>query len=133
MFLFFFDCAFDLRLFDVKEHVMGATRLTDETFEKNVLESELPSLVDFWGSWCPPCKMVEPVMDELAEELEGRINIYKVNIDQNQSVRSEYNIMGAPTFILFDKGRELTRAVGARSKKQLLRMLEQGLGENSSE
>jgi thioredoxin 1 len=98
--------------------------VTDKTFKTEVLESGLPVLVDFWASWCPPCKMTEPTVAELSEELEGKVKVYKINVDQNPQRRSEYNIMGVPTFILFKKGKELKRAVGARSKQQLLNMLE---------
>jgi thioredoxin 1 len=102
-------------------------RFTDKNFKQEVLDSELPVFVDFWGSWCPPCKMVEPIMDDLASQLAGTIKVGKLNIDRNPATRSMFNIGGAPTFILFKNGRVLERIVGARSKKQLLEMIETAL------
>ena len=100
-------------------------RFTDGDFEKEVLKSEIPVLVDFWGSWCPPCKMVEPVLDELTEELNGKIKVGKINIDQDPKSRAMFNIAGVPTFILFKEGVVLKREVGARSKEQLLGMIKE--------
>ena len=106
-------------------------KFTDKNFKKEVLDSESPVFVDFWGSWCPPCKMVEPVMNELAEDLDGKIKVGKLNVDQNPATRSDLNVGGAPTFILFKDGEVLTRVVGARSKKQLLELIETALGSES--
>jgi len=102
-------------------------RFTDKNFKEEVLDSESPVFVDFWGSWCPPCKMVEPVMDELAEHFDGKIKVGKLNVDQNPATRSKLDIGGAPTFILFKDGQVLVRIVGARSKKQLLELIETAL------
>ena len=102
-------------------------RFTDKNFKQEVLESESPVLVDFWGSWCPPCKMVEPVISELAEHFYGTIKIGKLNVDQNPATRSMFKISAAPTFILFNKGEILERAIGAHSKKQLVQMIETAL------
>lgn len=102
-------------------------RFTDKNFKEEVLDSELPVFVDFWGSWCPPCKMVEPVMDELAKHFDGKIKVGKLNVDQNPATRSMFNIAGAPTFILFKDSKVLERIVGARSKKQLLELIETSL------
>lgn len=102
-------------------------RLTDKNIEKEVAESKLPVFVDFWGSWCPPCKMVEPVIDALAQELAGIVKIGKLNVDQNPRARSLYNIAAAPTFILFKEGKILQRAIGSRSEKQLMQMIETAL------
>ena len=107
-------------------------RFTDKNFRDEVLDSKSPVFVDFWGSWCPPCKMVEPVMNELAKHFDGKIKIGKLNVDQNPATRSDLNIGGAPTFILFKDGEELTRIVGARSKKQLLELIETALNTQSS-
>lgn len=102
-------------------------RFTDENFSREVLDSELPVLVDFWGSWCPPCKMVEPVVNELANEFAGKVKVGKLNIDQNPATRSKFEITAAPTFILFEKGKILERVIGSRSKKQLTQMFENSL------
>lgn len=107
-------------------------RFTDKTFKKEVLESNLPVFVDFWGSWCPPCKMVEPIMDELANRFNGKIKVGKLNVDQNPQTRSMFDIGGAPTFILFKNGQVLERIVGARSKKQLVEFIENALKSQSS-
>ena len=99
-------------------------QLTDKNFQQEVLDSELPVFVDFWGSWCPPCKMIEPLIAQLAEELVGQVKVCKLNIDQNPAIRSLYSISAAPTFIVFDKGEVVSRAIGSKSKKQLLDMIE---------
>ena len=96
-------------------------RLTAENFKSEVLECPLPVLVDFWSSWCPPCKMTEPVIDELAVELGGRVKVAKMNIDQNRGLADSLNVAGVPTFMFLKDGTELKREVGARSKKQLLK------------
>lgn len=101
----------------------SALRFTDANFEEEVLKSDIPVLVDFWASWCPPCKMVEPIIDELAEEYDGRIKIGKLHVDRNPKTGARYQITGVPTFILFVSGSEVLRKVGAQSKEQLRRML----------
>jgi len=100
-------------------------RLRHINFKAEVLGSNIPVLVDFWSSWCPPCKMNEPVINELAEELEGKIKVCEINIDQNPGIGQEYNISGVPTFILFKEGKILKRAAGAHSKKQLLELIKE--------
>ncbi len=104
-----------------------ALRLTDANFEREVLESDIPVLVDFWASWCPPCKMVEPVIEELAAEYNGRLKVGKLHVDQNPKTASRYQIMGVPTFALFQAGEVLHQRTGAQSKGQLLQMLGQVL------
>ena len=99
-------------------------RFTDKNFRQQVLDSEIPVFVDFWGSWCPPCKMVEPVIVELAEEFEGKIKVGKLNVDQNPATRAMYEIAGVPTFMLFKNGEVLFRVVGVRGKKQLVELIE---------
>lgn len=101
--------------------------VTDKNFNEMVLESDKPVLVDFWASWCPPCKMTEPIIKEVAQDLEGKIEVFKINVDQNPQSRAKFNIMGVPAFVLFKDGKELIRKVGAQSKKQLMSMVEQGL------
>ena len=105
-----------------------AVRLTDANFEQEVLASGVPVLVDFWASWCPPCKMMDPVIEALAEEYNGRLVVGKVNVDQSPLVRSEYRVVGVPTFILFQGGEPLQRRTGAQSKGQLVGMLGAYLG-----
>ena len=97
--------------------------VTDKDFEKEVLGSDRPVLVDFWSSWCPPCKMMEPVVEGLSQELYGKALVAKINVDQNPKIAARYAISGVPTFILFKEGKEVQRCTGARSKKQMIEML----------
>lgn len=99
-------------------------RFRDASFEQEVLSSEIPVLVDFWASWCPPCKVVEPVIDELAREYTGKVRIGKINVDQNPKTAAKYQIKGVPTFILFNSGKPGQQRVGAQSKRQLQEMIE---------
>ena len=97
--------------------------LTDLNFETEVLAADVPVLVDFWASWCPPCKMVEPVVAELAEEYDGKIKVGRLHVDQNPRIASRYQIMGVPTFVLFRSGEIIRQRTGAQSKGQLRQML----------
>ena len=98
---------------------MAVLEATGENFESEVLKSDLPVLVDFWAEWCGPCRMVAPVVDELAEELEGKLKVVKVNVDQAQDLAGSYQVMSIPTLILFKGGEPVEQIVGAVSKDQL--------------
>ena len=102
---------------------MAELTLTGENFEKEVLQSELPVLVDFWATWCGPCRMMAPVVEELAEEYEGKIKVGKVDVDENEDLAGEYGVMSIPTLLVFKNGEVTDSAVGVCSKDQLLEML----------
>ena len=93
--------------------------LTQDNFAAEVLQSLTPVLVDFWAEWCGPCKMISPILGELADEYEGRVKIAKVNIDEQQGLAAEYGIRAIPTLLLFDKGQVADQIVGLRSKRDL--------------
>ncbi len=106
---------------------MSALHFTDANFKKEVLESNLPTLVDFWASWCGPCKMIAPHIDELAKEYEGKMKIGKVDVDANSKVATEYGVMSIPTIIFFKNGKVSNQLVGAVSKLDLKRNIEENL------
>ena len=94
--------------------------LTDATFDENVKGSDVPVLVDFWAEWCGPCKMITPVLEEIAEEQEGKVRIAKLNIDDNLDVTRRFDVMSIPTLILFKDGEIAARLIGAKPKAALL-------------
>ena len=102
---------------------------SDASFEKDVLKADKPVLVDFWAEWCGPCKMIAPYLEELAEELGGRIRIVKVNIDENPLTPTKYGVRGIPTLMLFKNGELRATKVGALSKSKLREWIEENLAE----
>ena len=96
-----------------------AKQVTDDNFKKEVLESDIPVLVDFWAEWCGPCKMLTPVIEELATEMQDKVKIVKMNVDENPTIPSELGIRGIPTMILFKKGEQVGTKVGALPKNTL--------------
>ncbi len=93
--------------------------VTDETFEEEVLKAEQPVLIDYWAEWCGPCKMIAPVLEEIAEDYAGRLKVAKLNIDENPATPPKYGIRGIPTLMLFKNGSVEATKVGAVSKSQL--------------
>jgi thioredoxin 1 len=93
--------------------------LTQDNFQSEVLQSAAPVLVDFWAEWCGPCKMIAPVLDELAGEYAGKVRIGKVNIDEHQGLAAQYGVRAIPTLLLFNGGQVAEQMVGMRSKKDL--------------
>ncbi len=98
--------------------------VTDSTFEKEVLESEHPVLVDFWAEWCGPCKMIAPVLEELATEMDGKLTIGKLDVDSNQNTAMAYGVFSIPTLLLFKNGEPVERIVGFQPKPQLVSKLQ---------
>jgi len=97
--------------------------LTDENFKKEVLEANLPVLVDFWAPWCGPCQTAGPVIEELAKEYEGKIKVGKINIDENQKISEKYGILSIPTVIIFKNGEEVKRQVGFVGKEGYINLI----------
>ena len=102
--------------------------ITDATFEADVLKSATPVLVDFWAEWCGPCKMIAPILDELAPAYQGKVQIAKMNVDDNRAVPAQFGIRGIPTLMLFKDGQAVATKVGALAKPQLIAFINEQLG-----
>ena len=102
---------------------MAVTNLNAENFEEEVLKSEKAVLIDFWASWCGPCKMMSPVIDQIAEEMQDTVKVCKINIDEEQNLAVKYNVMSIPTFVVIKDGREVARSIGVQDKSEIVNMI----------
>ena len=102
---------------------MSTVKVTDETFEREVLQSETPVLVDFWAEWCGPCKQIAPALEQIAEELAGQVTIAKVDIDNSPTTPARYGVRGIPTMMVFKDGRMASMKLGAMPKQKILEWL----------
>ena len=102
--------------------------INDSDFEQEVLQAEKPVLLDLWASWCRPCLMIAPIVEELAEEYDGKVNFFKMDIDQNPKTPSRYNVMSIPTLLIFKGGEPVSHMVGVRPKGELKKNLDDTLG-----
>jgi thioredoxin 1 len=108
----------------MSEHIIHTS---DAAFEQEVLQSQIPVLVDYWAEWCGPCKMIAPILDDISKEYAGRLKIAKLNIDDNQQTPPKYGIRGIPTLMLFKNGNVEATKVGALSKSQLMAFIDSNL------
>lgn len=102
---------------------MSVISLNEKNFEEEVLKTEKTVLIDFWASWCGPCKMMSPVIDKIAEEMQDKVKVCKINIDEEQNLAVKYNVMSIPTFIVLKNGKEVGRSVGVQDKSEILAMI----------
>lgn len=101
---------------------MSVLKITSENFEREVINSKEPVMIDFFANWCGPCKMMSPVIDEIAEELQN-IKVGKINVDENQELAMKYNVMSIPTIVIIKDGKEIKRFVGVQDKENLIKDL----------
>ena len=102
---------------------MSTIKVTDATFEEEVLKSNIPVVVDFWAEWCGPCRAIAPVLEELSKEFSGKVKIVKLNVDENQNYASQYGIRSIPTLIAFKNGELVNQVMGGRPKPEFVKWL----------
>ena len=102
---------------------MSVTELNKDNFEKEVMEANVPVLIDFWASWCGPCRMISPVIDQIAEEMGDKLKVCKVNVDENHELAEKYEIMTIPAFIVMKNGAEAGRTIGVQPKEDILKLI----------
>lgn len=108
----------------MKVNFISKMDIFDRDFEEQVLNTEGKVMVEFWGSWCPPCKMMSPLLDKLEKEYQGKVKICKLNIDKNRETPPKFDVIGVPTFILFINGKETKRLVAAQTEEKLREFME---------
>jgi thioredoxin 1 len=106
---------------------MSIKHISDASFEQDVLKSDVPVLVDYWAEWCGPCKMIAPILDEVSRNYTGRVQVAKLNVDENQATAARFGVRGIPTLMLFRNGSMVASSVGALSKSQLTSFLDSHL------
>ena len=106
-----------------KDQIMSALHLDEKNFEAEVVKSQLPVLVDFWAEWCGPCKMIAPIIDQISVELQGKLKVAKVNVDESSELAGRFNVMSIPTLLIFKNGQPVEQIVGAMPKDRLLAKL----------
>ena len=102
---------------------MSVLKITSENFEQEVSKSNIPVLLDFWASWCGPCRMVSPIVDEVANDVEGKVKVGKINVDEEQKLAEAFNVMSIPTLVVINNGKLVKQSVGVKSKNEILEML----------
>ena len=102
---------------------MSVIELNKDNFEKEVMEAEVPVLIDFWANWCGPCRMMSPVIDKIAEEMGDKVKVCKVNVDENHELAEKYEIMTIPAFIVIKNGAESGRTIGVQPKEDILKLI----------
>ena len=113
----------------MNEHIK---HVTDATFDNDVLKAGTPVLVDFWAEWCGPCKMIAPILDDVAVSYAGKLKVAKINIDHNQKTPRNYNVRGIPTLMIFKDGKVQATQIGAVSKTQLTQIIDKAIGSSQS-
>lgn len=106
---------------------MSLVHLTNQNFDEEVVKSNLPVLVDFWAEWCGPCRMISPIVDQVANEYSGKLKVGKINVDEEQDLAIKFGVMSIPTLLVFKQGKIVDQVVGAMSKDQLVSRVEQNL------
>lgn len=109
---------------------MGVIELTQQNFQEEVKNSQMPVLIDFFADWCPPCKMLAPIYEQLSEEFEGNVKFTKVNVDKEQSLAQKFNVESIPVIVMIKDGEEIDRIVGGTSEKELKQKINENLLEN---